>query len=494
LTPTLSRNERRWLLGLVAIVVALRLATLGAYPLMDSTESRYAELARKMVETGNWVTLQFDYGVPFWGKPPLSTWLSAVAIAALGENEFAVRIPSLLLAIGVGALVWQLGGLRGGRDHALSSLAFFSTSILAFVTAGSVMTDSALLLGTALSMAGFWNAVAGPKNRQRAGGIAFFAGLAIGLLAKGPVAVVLTFLPIVGWTLWTRQWRVVATGLPWLAGTVLAVAAVVPWYWLAEARTPGFLEYFLVGEHWKRFVDAGWKGDLYGAAHARPFGLIWLYGIAAMLPWSVPALVWLGRVIARHPSEVRSLLADPWRGYLLLWAVAPMLFFTLSRNILWTYVLPGIPAFALLLADLWRPGARDEHPDDDGVRRDVGRLLIAGAAVPAAFAAGIVLLHASFETERSHKALVRDYEAARGQSNARLVYVGDRPHSAEFYARGKALRIADAAALRTYLDDANADFFVLRSAELATLPEADRSRLASAGSYGDYRLLREARR
>ena len=59
--------------------ISERLATLGAYPLLDPTESRYAEIARKMLETGAWLMPQVDYGVPFWGKPPLSTWLSAAA-------------------------------------------------------------------------------------------------------------------------------------------------------------------------------------------------------------------------------------------------------------------------------------------------------------------------------------------------------------------------------------------------------------------------------
>ena len=87
----LTPRERRALLVLVTAVVGVRLLTLAAYPLMDPTEARYGEIARKMLETGNWVMPQFDYGVPFWGKPPLSTWLSATSMAMLGSNEFAAR-------------------------------------------------------------------------------------------------------------------------------------------------------------------------------------------------------------------------------------------------------------------------------------------------------------------------------------------------------------------------------------------------------------------
>ncbi|HAS62691.1 MAG TPA: dolichyl-phosphate-mannose--protein mannosyltransferase, partial [Vibrio sp.] len=77
----------------------IRLISLGAYPLMDTTEARYGEMARLMTETGNWLTPQFDYGVPFWGKPPLFTWMSASGIEVLGINEFAVRLPHWIAGV-----------------------------------------------------------------------------------------------------------------------------------------------------------------------------------------------------------------------------------------------------------------------------------------------------------------------------------------------------------------------------------------------------------
>lgn len=483
----LTARERRWLALLIVAVVSVRLATLGAYPLMDSTESRYAEIARKMLETGDWLMPQFDYGVPFWGKPPLSTWLSAAAMAAFGVNEFAARLPSFLLALGCGALVALLATMRGGRDQTLWALALFGATVLEFVAAGAVMTDPALALGTTLSMAGFWIAVNGPDRNRRAAAIAFFAGLATGLLAKGPVAAVLTLLPIGAWTLSTRQWRAAWQRLPWLGGLALTAVLVIPWYWAAERASPGFLDYFLVGEHWKRFVEPGWKGDLYGAAHARPRGMIWLYWIAAALPWSLVALAWLARATTRRRDEVRALLADPWRAYLLLWTVAPMLFFTVSGNILATYVLPGLPAFALLVGDLWRPADGDAR----ALRPAVRTVLAASLLVLFAITTGIATQRHRFETALSHKALVRTWEATRASAGDRLVYVGQRPVSAEFYARGKTVKVPDVAALAPYLDDAAADFIVVRANDLKALPDAVRVRLAPVGEFGEYQLLHE---
>src|SRR5262249_4811356 len=115
----LSARERRCIAWFVIAVVVVRVATLGAYPLMDTTEARYAEIARKMLEPGEWLRPQFDYGLPFWGKPPLSTWLSALAMAILGVNELAARLPSTAVLAACGALVYALAAARGGRDQAL---------------------------------------------------------------------------------------------------------------------------------------------------------------------------------------------------------------------------------------------------------------------------------------------------------------------------------------------------------------------------------------
>ena len=486
----LTARERRWLALLVVVAAGVRLVTLPAYPLMDPTEARYAEIARKMLETGDWVMPQFDYGVPFWGKPPLSTWLSAATMAAFGISEFAARLPSYLMLVGCGALVAWLAALRGGRDQTLWTLAPFAATALVFIAAGAVMTDPALALGTTLSMAGFWIAVNAPAPAQRAGASMFFVGLAVGLLAKGPVAAVLTFVPIGAWTLWTRRWGAVWRALPWIAGAGATAILVVPWYWVAERASPGFLDYFLVGEHWKRFVESGWKGDLYGAAHARPRGMIWLFWIAAALPWSLLALGWLSRAAFARRDDLRRLVADPWLAYLTLWAATPMLFFTVSGNVLPTYVLPGIPAFALLVGELWRPATGDPR-----TLRPAVRLMIAGALLlPVAMVVAVVTQRHRFEYVLSHKALVELYETRRGSPTERLIYVGQRPVSAEFYARGRMVKVPDTASLAPYLDDAISDFLVFRAKDLDALPAATRERLVPLGDFGEYRLLREVPR
>jgi hypothetical protein len=153
-------------------------------------------------------------------------------------------------------------------------------------------------------------------------------------------------------------------------------------------------------------------------------------------------------------------------------------------------VLPGLPAFALLLGDLWRLHAHDHRT----LRPPVRALLIAGLAIPVLFVVGIVVGQDRFARVLSHKALVAIWSAQRANNGERLVYVGRPPPSADFYSRGKAIRVPDVATLAPLLDDPAADFIALRAADLERLPVAARARLVPLGEFGDYRLLHEAPR
>ena len=93
------RRKSLWLILAILILLMIRLYINATLPLMDKTEARYGEIARIMAETGNWTTPQIDYNEPFWAKPPLSTWLSALSFNVFGVTEFAARLPYFLLSI-----------------------------------------------------------------------------------------------------------------------------------------------------------------------------------------------------------------------------------------------------------------------------------------------------------------------------------------------------------------------------------------------------------
>ncbi len=475
----------------LAIVVLLRLVTMGLYPLTDTTEARYSEVARKMVELGDWVTPWYEYGVPFWAKPPLSNWVTAASIQLLGVNEFAARLPHFLLAMVVAWLVWDWVG-RASKREALLAVALLSGTMLYFVAAAAVMTDMALALGTTLAMRGFWARFESEQTQRPHEEWLFFLGLGIGMLAKGPVAIVLAGTPIVLWALLTGNVVQAFKRIPWIKGSLLVLVLSAPWYAMAEIRTPGFLEYFFIGEHWMRFTVTGWAGDRYGSAHATQRGAIWLLALAACMPWTVmlPFLA-LGRKAARLKAgapvgAALAGLAAPAKNqqrsfkiYLLVWSITPCLFFTASGNILWTYVLPALPAVAMLTAH-WLAG--------DVRVRLVDAVLAAGVATIALLVGGYMLREAHNDSWKTAKTVVAQYHA-RNTEGWPLLFVSDRPYSASFYTEGKALRVAEFDELVTRLDQGGA-FVALTKPQVSILPPDLKARLTLQMQSGAFDLYR----
>lgn len=465
----------RMLWAALALALLVRLLTLGLYPLADTTEARYAEIARKMIALGDWITPWYDDGVPFWAKPPLSMWVTAASMKLLGVNEFAARLPHVGVALLMLWLLWDWLRARCARE-AQYAVTLLAGTALFYIAAGAVMTDITLALGLLLVLRGFWNALHGARRRE---GYAVFLGLAIGLLAKGPIALVLAGLPLAGWTLLTRNGRALRRGLPWRSGLPLLMVLVLPWYIAAELKTPGFLDYFLVGEHWQRFTVAGWAGDRYGSAHDYPRGSIWLFALVACLPW-----VLLLPMLLRWPQQVAPADAAPAdtqrtrRLYLVLWSLAPCVFFTGARNILWTYVLPALPALAALVAERLATAGRAAR---------VERALATGVLANAVVLAVAVTANHVFDFGKSAAAVVQAY-AARRRAAEPLLFFGDRPYSAVFYSRGHAERIVTVAALSQRLAEPGPTYVAVKSARAGEMPGALRQSLRDLGTFGGYCL------
>jgi 4-amino-4-deoxy-L-arabinose transferase-like glycosyltransferase len=430
------RLSSRFFLYAMAAIWAARVFAMAAMPLADTSEPRYAEIARLMAVSGDWITPWFEPGVPFWGKPPLAFWLQALTIKAFGLSELSVRLSSLPAILGMAWLIHELGRRMVSRQAANWSALILSTMLLPAATAGAVLTDPWLAFGVSLSMVAYYVAQDSPSWRWRYG---FFIGLAIGLLAKGPLAVLLVAGAIVPWLLWRRffmgpQARQSAPRLPWISGIALVALLVLPWYIAAEIKTPGFLRYFILGEHFYRFFDPGWGGDRYGYPKNRPYGSIWLEWLLASLPWGIVgvlALAWRWRKGAALRQSLAAAARDRRWTYLFAWAAATPLFFTFSGNIIWTYVLPALPPVALLLA-AGMPGA-----PLPSMRKGILACMI---LVPLAFVvvgAAAIVAPERFKTE---KGLVAKAQAMSAPGET-LYFVGNLPFSARFYSRGTARKV-----------------------------------------------------
>ncbi len=476
MTPELERDRTsRLLLVAICLLALARLASFAFYPLMDMTEARYADIARRMAQSGDWVTPWLDDMRPFWSKPALSFWATAIGLKLLGVNAMGARLPHYLMGIGVVALVW-LQGRDQSRRLAWHAVALLAGSLLFLLSVGAVMTDMALVLGTTLIMAGFW------WRLQGRGGIAaavtLFGGLAIGLLAKGPLALVVAGPPILAWVLWQREWRGAWRQVPWIAGLLAVTIVTLPWYLLAEQRSPGFLQYFIVGEHISRFLVPGWNGDLYSNAHGMAKGTIWLYAAASTLPWIVVLpIAWLAGGRVRHTT----MLAVSERRYLLLWALWPCVFFTLASNILLTYVLPSLPALALLCAGWTAATAAPRWMD-----RLLAVVLIALAvSVPVLLVAG----DKSKQFERhSQLALVRAYESA-ARPGEPLLEVPAVSFSTDFYAQGRARSLRYAEDLGDFADGKPA-YVIIANDRWELLTQSLRDQFTPVAATPSYKLVR----
>ena len=488
MTDVEARGQRvRWILALVVFsILAVRLATLGTYALMDTTEARYGEIARVMLVTGNYVTPQEIPGVPFWAKPPLYVWLSAISIRLLGVSEFALRLPSFLCSLGILALcfVWTRTLFEDDRRTGAAEdtaariapwleTALLSTSVLFFVSAGAVMTDPSLDLSITAMWLAFHQAVvrgdALPERRRRVWGYAFFIAAGFGMLAKGPVILMYVGGPIALWALWQRKIAYTWKAMPWIPGMALGLAICVPWYVLAEIRTPGYLRYFLIGEHIMRFLKPGWKGDLYGHPHTEPLGSIWLqlaesFGVASLL--SVAAAI---AALRARPDRAGEARIDGARAFLLLCALFPVAFFTFAANIIWTYVLHSLGPIAVLLG-AW--GARA-----------MGRAAIWRASVWATIgAAWLVLVVAIFTWVPRHVlrhtavALVAQWHAQDRTEPGPLRYWGRKaPASLRFYSRGAVAAEPSLVLALRGADDGHAVYLVTNPGEKGLVEQAARS-------------------
>jgi 4-amino-4-deoxy-L-arabinose transferase-like glycosyltransferase len=419
-----------WFWVLAAILLS-RFIGMALFPLVDTTEPRYAEIARLMAETGDWITPWFEPGVPFWGKPPLSFWAQAASLKIFGLSEFSLRLPAWFATIGIVWLTWCLSKLARGVVVARWSTLVLSTMALTYISAGAVMTDTFLVFGTTLSLVSVWFVLAGRSDFWR---WLFFVGLAIGLLAKGPLALILTSAPLVLWAAIFRQRLEPLKRMPWLLGSLLTLVIALPWYVLAELKTPGFLNYFIIGEHFSRFLDPGWAGDLYGSAHDRTKGMIWIFWLWASFPWGIIGLVGFGFAAARGRTKdiFSGAVQDASTLYLLFCAITPMMFFTLAGNTLWTYILPSLPFSAILIAG-W--ASRVDFRPWSRIRS--GAVLLAPVLTTLFVFIGL----SGVTPLKTEKQLISRYESIQQSGDSPIFYIGEMPFSARFYSLGDAVEV-----------------------------------------------------
>jgi 4-amino-4-deoxy-L-arabinose transferase-like glycosyltransferase len=321
--------------GLGALVALIWLASLANRPLLNPDEGRYAEIPREILSGGDWVIPHLN-GLDYIEKPPLQYWATALSYRVFGVSEFSARLYTALTALGTVALVWILGQRLWGQETGWRAAAVL-LGMFVFVVLGEILTlDMSLTFYMTAGLAGFLMAQQAGTTQRRWMLLAWVA-VALGVLTKGLVAAAIPSAVLVIYSLWSRDfspWR----KLHWSWGLPLFLGIAVPWHWLAARRLDDFLQFFFVHEHFARYLTKV-------ADREEPwwfFGKVFLIGT---VPWTLTAL----RVVVGGWRRRAPALGFDQNFFLWIWVVFILVFFSLSDSKLMPYILPAMPALALLI-------------------------------------------------------------------------------------------------------------------------------------------------
>ncbi|HQS02101.1 MAG: hypothetical protein B7Y07_01865 [Halothiobacillus sp. 24-54-40] len=429
--PDLTSQGRRpltrtahWLLAhpiWMFIVFAVWLgATLSLRPLFVPDEGRYVGVALAMLHSGDWLVPKLD-GLPFFHKPPLFYWVTASALAVFGPHEWAARAAPFLAALASAfTLFWFLNQHVNRRAAGLSLLILGSFPLFfdAAQFASMDMLVGSLIAITILLLAHVSQQLMLGKTAYKILVLAY-ATAGLGMMTKGMIGFVLPGMVITFWLLWNRRfthlYRLIS-----LPGLAVFLAIVLPWFVLMELKFPGFLHYTFIYQQFDRYLDSSFNNPqpLY-------FYVMILFG--GLLPWAVGMLL-----LGLYPNTRKQLqITDKSLKSLgLIWLASILVFFSIPTSKLIGYILPTVPAIALLLAMLLEQALQRSAHEPANARRWQLRITVM-AMIGALLGLSSVFIFAAID-KKSHKNItleVKPFIAA----DARVVFYNYYYFSVPFY-------------------------------------------------------------
>jgi len=330
------------IVALAVLTALLMFGRLGTPPLTTANEGLYAQVAREMLETGQWIVPHIN-SVVYFEKPPLLYWLVALSMRLFGENATAARLPSALAGAAIVSTVFWLAGLMFGRAARIPAALIMATSLGFLLMARQVMFDSLLTAAVTVSLAGFY--AAWRLDRRRFSYLGYL-GLAAATMAKGFVAPALVVLIFLCWSASARDLTRLRPLTP-LGPILLYLLLVAPWHIAISLQRPDFVWFYFYNEHIGRFLGTRQPKDWRTGAFYTPFlGLLLL-----TTPWAflLPAALYNALSHRRCGPSARGN-----SDFLICWLLVPLAFFALSGNRQYAYAMPAAPAVGLLVGVLWQ--------------------------------------------------------------------------------------------------------------------------------------------
>ncbi len=355
---------------------------LANFGLVGADEPRYAQVAREMLARHDWITPTLG-GQPWLEKPVLYYWQAMLSYSIFGVSDWAARVPSGLDAsLLVFAVYFFLRRFRHGfaLDGALMMTS--SAAIIGFGRAASTDMPLAAMFGVAMLAWFAWY-----ESARKSYLAVFYLFLALGALAKGPVAPFLAAAVILIFAVSKGDYALLRRTL-WIWGILLFVIVAMPWYAAVQIKNPEFFRVFIVQHNLARFGT-----NLY--RHKEPF---WYYAPVALLslaPWTVLCGAAFWETVRSRIREKRGFMQSKsaWDVFLIIWLLAPIVFFSLSQSKLPGYILPAIPAGVLLLAGYVARRIKDEAPLRNALLLALHSVLAALPVAPALMVAYIAQQH-----------------------------------------------------------------------------------------------------
>jgi len=328
---------KKYSVAVIALFLILYILPLGVRPISIPDESRYAEIPREMIASGEWVVPYLN-GLRYFEKPVLGYWLNAVSITLFGENAFSIRLTPAL-ATGISALMvfFLLRKFGGGSQTGMLGAAAYLTCLLVFALGIINILDSMLSMFLTGAMVSFFFAYKEERFSKKIAFLAlfgFFCGLAF--LIKGFLAFAVPLVTIVPFMLWERRFKELIK-ISWVPILTILIVAL-PWCIMVHLRESDFWNYFFWTEHIKRFISP------IPGQHPKPFWYFFPLLAGGALPWIflIPA------VFSGAKGVVRS--EDSLVRFVICWFLFPFLFFSACSGKLIPYILPCFPPLVIIIS------------------------------------------------------------------------------------------------------------------------------------------------